>query len=89
MVRQLRVLTDVTYRFGHALTRDVAHESLLPHQRRVVHERIGKSIEQIHADRIDDYSDLLASHFSEAELWADAVTYGCRSADRAMHFTQS
>jgi tetratricopeptide (TPR) repeat protein/class 3 adenylate cyclase len=76
------------YRFTHVLTQEVAYESLLAHQRKSLHEAIGRAIERHHPDRLDDLAARLAHHFARAEAWREAVTYGTRAADLATAFSQ-
>jgi len=76
------------YRFTHALAQEVSYESLLAHQRKSIHEAIGRAIERHDAERLDDYSALLAHHYSRAEAWPDAIHYGRRAAERAANLGQ-
>jgi serine/threonine protein kinase/tetratricopeptide (TPR) repeat protein len=77
-----------SYRFKHALTQEVTYDSLLEHQRRGLHELVGYAMERTHAGLIDEQAELLAHHFSRAEVWAVAVRYGRRAADRASALSQ-
>ena len=76
------------YRFTHVLTQEVSYESLLGHQRKSLHEAIGRAIERHHPAQIDERSALLAHHYSRAEAWPEAVRYGMRAADRASGLSQ-
>jgi tetratricopeptide (TPR) repeat protein/class 3 adenylate cyclase len=71
------------YRFTHVLTQEVSYDSLLEHQRKSLHDVIGRAIARRHADRLDEKAPLLAHHFSRAEAWREAVGHGRRAADRA------
>lgn len=88
LVQQTRVVPEAMYRFKHVLTREVAYESLLEHQRRDLHGRVGAGIEQLGQGRIEDHLERLAHHFSRAEVWDKAIEYGIRSADRAAALAQ-
>jgi class 3 adenylate cyclase len=46
--------TDVAYSFKHALTQEVAYNTLLTERRRALHERAGEAIEDLFSDRLDD-----------------------------------
>jgi class 3 adenylate cyclase/tetratricopeptide (TPR) repeat protein len=83
LVQQTRIVPEAVYRFKHVLTREVAYASLLEHQRRELHGRVGARIEQLGEHRMEDHLERLAHHFSRAEAWGKAVEYGIRSADRA------
>ncbi len=88
LIQQTRVLPAPAYRFKHVLTREVTYDSLLGHQRRSLHEAIGRAIEHRHAERIDEHAEVLAYHFERAEDWRSAVRYGRRAADRAAALSQ-
>jgi serine/threonine protein kinase/tetratricopeptide (TPR) repeat protein len=86
IVQQLRVVPDAVYRFKHVLTQEVAYESLLEHQRRALHRAVGLAIEQ--HGRPADSLELLAHHFSRAEVWNKAIDYGMQAAERATELSQ-
>ena len=88
LIQQTRVLPEAAYRFKHALTREVAYDSLLAHQRKTLHGRVGAAVEALHADRLDEQAELLAQHFSQAESWEEAVTYGLAAAHKANSLSQ-
>ena len=83
LVQQMRVVPDAAYRFKHVLTQEVAYDGLLEHRRRELHGRVGAAIESIHGDRLEEHLGPLAHHFSRAEMWEKAVSYGVQAADRA------
>jgi tetratricopeptide (TPR) repeat protein len=78
----------LAYRFTHVLTQEVSYESLLAHQRKSLHEAIGRAIERHSPERLDERAALLAHHFSRAEAWAEAIQYGRRAAERAAGLSQ-
>ena len=47
---------DVEYTFKHALTHDVAYNSVLIERRKAMHERIGAALETLFADSLDDHA---------------------------------
>ena len=73
-----------TYHFKHALTQQVAYESLLAVQRRGVHARVVGAIEQRHSHRLDEWLPHLAHHALRGEVWDQAMTYCRRAALRAI-----
>jgi tetratricopeptide (TPR) repeat protein len=68
-------LPDVEYIFKHALTQEVAYNSVLIECRRLLHERAGQSIEELFGDRLDDHLTELAHHFDRAGNAPKAVEY--------------
>jgi predicted ATPase/class 3 adenylate cyclase len=77
-------LNDVEYVFKHALTQDVAYNSLLIERRKQLHERAGQAIESIFAGRLDDHLTQLAHHYSFSDDVAKAVEYLGRAGQQAM-----
>ncbi len=63
------------YTFKHALTHEVAYGSLLGERRRTFHARIVEAIERLHADRLNEHVERLASHAVRGEVWEQAVSY--------------
>ena len=57
---------EAEYTFKHALTQEVAYNSLLMERRRLLHERTGEAIEALFKDRIDDHLAELAHHYSRS-----------------------
>jgi len=78
---------EVAYMFKHALTHDVAYESVLHDRRRALHRTIGLAIEELYADRLAEFYETLAHHFGRAEEWEQALRYHDRAAEKAVeHF---
>src|ERR1700722_4197124 len=66
---------DIAYTFKHALTHDVAYNSVLNERRKVMHERIGIAMEEQFAGRLDDHLGDLARHYSRSGNTAKAIEY--------------
>ncbi|NIS71972.1 MAG: AAA family ATPase, partial [Proteobacteria bacterium] len=64
-----------TYLFKHALTQEVAYNSLLLKRRKEIHEEIGKSIEALYPDGLEEHYELLAYHYSHSANTDKAVHY--------------
>jgi len=76
-------LGDLEYVFRHALTQDVAYASLLQSERRRLHALIGAAIEEVHAGRLDERAEELASHYARGEVWERVVRWARVAAERA------
>jgi DNA-binding winged helix-turn-helix (wHTH) protein/tetratricopeptide (TPR) repeat protein len=70
-----RLLPDVEYTFKHALTHDVAYESLLGEERSALHRQIVEVIERLYPDRLIEHVEQLAHHALRGELRDKAVHY--------------
>ena len=79
-IYEKRLFPELEYVFKHALTQEVAYHSLLLNRRKEIHERIGHAIEEIYPDRLEEFYEMLAYHYSRsdnkefayhyAKLWA-------------------
>ncbi len=61
-----RISGEREYTFKHVLTRDVAYESLPHRERPAAHARVAAWIEETAGDRVGEFNELLAYHFSTA-----------------------
>jgi class 3 adenylate cyclase/predicted ATPase len=77
------VLPDLEYTFKHALTQEVAYQSLLRERRARRHEAIAQVLEQRFPSLAESRPDLLAHHYTEAGLGARAIPYWHRAGQRA------
>jgi predicted ATPase len=68
-------LGDAEYTFKHALTQEVAYNSLLAHRRRAVHTQIAAGIETLYANRLEDHYASIAQHYLLSENPAKAFRY--------------
>jgi class 3 adenylate cyclase/tetratricopeptide (TPR) repeat protein len=66
---------ELEYIFKHALTREVAYESLLKQRRKEIHDRIAQAIEQLHAGRLEEHYEDLAHHYGRSDNAPKAVDY--------------
>jgi class 3 adenylate cyclase/tetratricopeptide (TPR) repeat protein len=69
--------------FKHALTQDVAYETLLEGRRRALHAAAGRALESLYAERLEEVYDRLAHHYSKTDEAPKAVDYLARFAGRA------
>jgi class 3 adenylate cyclase/tetratricopeptide (TPR) repeat protein len=80
---------DAEYTFKHALTHDVAYNSLLTERRKLLHERTAKTIEALYSDGLEDHLTELAHHFDRGADAPKAVEYlhraGKRTAEQGAH----
>jgi len=72
-----------TYRFRHALFRDVAYEALPYRRRRELHERVGEVLERRAGKDPERQAELLSLHYFRAQRYDKAWRYSRVAADRA------
>jgi class 3 adenylate cyclase len=66
---------DPEYIFKHALTQEVAYNSVLIERRKLLHERAAAAIESIYASGLDDHLEEFARHYSRSHNASKAVEY--------------
>jgi class 3 adenylate cyclase/tetratricopeptide (TPR) repeat protein len=74
---------ELEYIFKHALTQEVAYNSLLLKRRKEIHERIGNAIEELYVDRLEEFYEVLAHHYSKSENTDKAYQYLKLSGEKA------
>jgi predicted ATPase len=74
---------NVEYTFKHALTQEVAYNSLLVERRKVVHERAARAIEEVYRSKLDDRYSELAHHYTRSGNTQKAVEYLHRAGQQA------
>lgn len=83
LIRERTRIPELEYIFKHALVHDAAYESILIQRRKELHARAGEAIEQVFADRLEQFYGVLAYHFARAERWDKAQAYLIRAGERA------
>ena len=74
---------DIEYSFKHALTQEVAYNSILSERRKMLHERAARAIESLYLSSLDDHLADLVRHYCRSENVAKAVEYLCRAGEQA------
>jgi tetratricopeptide (TPR) repeat protein len=75
---------ELEYMFKHALTQEVAYNSLLQKRRKEIHENIGMAIEAIYADKLEQFYEMLAYHYSGSENLEKALQFTQLAAEKAI-----
>jgi predicted ATPase/class 3 adenylate cyclase len=66
---------ELEYVFKHNLIQEVAYNSLLLKRRREIHERTGKAIEELYKNRLEEFYEVLAHHYSRSSNLEKAYEY--------------
>jgi predicted ATPase len=83
LVYQRGIGLQATYSFKHALIRDAAYESLLKSTRQQVHQHIAQVLAERFPGIAETQPELLAHHYTEADLYEQAIAYWQRAGQRA------
>lgn len=84
LIRLARAEPELEYLFRHALVQDAAYGSLLSSDRRRLHQAVGRVIEELYADRLDEFAATLARHFAAAGDRERALGYYRDAGDGAL-----
>ncbi|OPX97531.1 MAG: Adenylate cyclase 2 [Syntrophorhabdus sp. PtaB.Bin006] len=66
---------EAEYTFKHALVQEVAYNSLLLRRRKEIHEKIGNAIEEFYKERLEEFYEMLAYHYTASENREKAYHY--------------
>ena len=83
LVNQRGQVPEARYLFKHALIQDTAYQSLLKSKRREYHQQIAHVLEERFAETVVTQPELVAHHYTEAGLNAQAIPHWQKAAERA------
>jgi len=75
---------DLEYIFKHALTQEVVYNGILKKERQEIHERIGQAIEKLFKDRVSEFYETLAYHFTRGQSVTRAIDYLVKSGEKSL-----
>jgi predicted ATPase len=84
LLYQRGVLPQAMYRFKHALIQEAAYQSLLKSARQRYHQRIAQVLETQFPQTVATQPELLAYHYTEAGLVAQAIPHWQQAGQRAI-----
>ena len=82
LIYEKTLFPELEYIFKHALTQEVAYNSLLIAKRKEIHEKIGNAIEELYPHRLEEYYEMLAYHYSRSANDNKAYHYLKLSGDK-------
>ena len=83
LIYEKTLYPELAYMFKHALTHEVAYNSLLLQRRKELHGTIARAIEELYAERLGEHYEVLAYHFARAEDRAKSLEYLVKAAQKA------
>jgi predicted ATPase len=84
LVYQNGVPPQARYLFKHALVQETAYQSLLKSRRQQLHQQIAYVLEERFTETVETQPELVAHHYTEAGLIAQAIPYWQRAGERAV-----
>jgi tetratricopeptide (TPR) repeat protein len=83
LIYEKNLFPDLEFIFKHALTQEVAYNSLLQKRRKEIHRKIAIAIEELFADRLEALFEIIAYHYSKSDELAKAYQYLKLSGEKA------
>lgn len=83
LIHEMGFFPELEFTFNHAVTQDVAYQSLLGPRRKELHGAIARAIEDIYTNRLDEQLAILAYHYGRSERQDKAAKYALLAGDRA------
>ena len=83
MVYEERSIPEVEYAFKHALTQETTYQGILEQRRQQFHHQVAQGIEALYRDRIEEYYEELAYHYTKSKDKSKALEYLIKSAEKA------
>ncbi len=87
LITEKNFFPELEYMFKHALTQDVAYNSLLLKQRKVLHSRVAAAIEEIKNNSLEEHLETLAYHYKKGDRPEKAFEFQVRAGEKAMGFS--
>jgi tetratricopeptide (TPR) repeat protein len=82
-IYEKNLFPELEYIFKHALIQEVSYNSLLLKRRKEIHEKIARAIEELYSERLPEYYEMLAYHYSRSDSLEKACQYSKLSGEKA------
>ena len=79
LIYEKSLFPELEYIFKHAMTQEVAYNSLLVKIRQRLHEQIGRTIEELYAERLEEFYVMLAHHYGRSRNLEKGYEYLTRA----------
>jgi class 3 adenylate cyclase/tetratricopeptide (TPR) repeat protein len=84
LIRTRSLQPDLEYMFKHPLTQEVVYNGLLKKERQDIHEQVAQVMERLFKDRLSEFYETLAYHFSLGRSVNKAVEYLVKAGEKSL-----
>ncbi len=84
IIQEVEGTDDEIYRFHHVQTRTTIYENMAKSRKRVLHQQIGKVMEDIFSDQLEEHYYELGEHFYEGKVYDKAYEYSNMAGHKAV-----
>jgi predicted ATPase len=89
LIRERARDPELEYIFHHAMTQEVAYDSLLVSHRQQLHRRVGEAMEVVFADRLAEFLAAISEQYFKGEAWEPAFRFSVQAGDAAAALSAS
>ena len=75
LIYERGIFPQTVYIFKHSLTRETVYSTLLQKRKAEIHREIGRAIEDIYTDKLDEFYEVIAHHAFLGEDWQRAYKF--------------
>jgi len=83
LVHEERTVPELEYAFKHAFTQEATYQSILERRRKEFHHQVAQGIERLYQERLEEYYEELAQHYSKSDDIEKAVEYLLKAGEKA------
>ncbi len=83
LIYEKSLFPDLEYIFKHALTQEVAYNSLLQKRRKAIHKNIAQAMEELFGDKLEAFVEIIAYHYSKSGELDQSYQYLKLSGEKA------
>ncbi|MFQ5946925.1 MAG: guanylate cyclase, partial [Anaerolineae bacterium] len=83
LITEKSLFPELEYMFKHALTHNVAYNSLLLRRRRELHAQIAAAIEELKRNALEEHLEVLAYHYKNGDRPEKALEFLARAGEKA------
>jgi class 3 adenylate cyclase/tetratricopeptide (TPR) repeat protein len=83
LVYEERRIPELEYAFKHALTQEATYQGILERKKKEFHLHVAQGIERLYQERIEEYYEELAHHYSKSDNIEKAVEYHLKAGNKA------
>jgi predicted ATPase len=84
LVYEERTVPELEYTFKHAFTQEATYQGILEKRRREFHLQVGREMERLYGDRLEECYEELAHHYSRSEDVEKAIEYLLKAGEKAV-----
>ena len=84
LIRTRSFEPDLEYMFKHPLTQEVVYNGLLKRERKEIHEQVARVMERLFENRLSEFYETLAYHFSLGRSVNKAVQYLVKAGEKSL-----